>query len=299
MNRAIKVLLNNDPKALKALNEVFHFDYNKPYQAFKIDGNTTIKQMLKKVENPKDKLIVVLNYHGKTAYWADRYIVGIIDHLEHVEVEYRPHYFHAQKIDTYHAKGDFRNDLKNPSKCPYHIIIAQDMSLLTESKAPTIDYTDRYKKHPERTYGNPIISLTNGVCIEQYRHSIKDDILDKSGYIVEYFRDELKRKARALKVERDKAAFKATDNTAKVEELKIRITAKKLELIELLKVADTPDAVKQISKALESWGNGLSSIMESYDRMIKGVNEKSYPSIEDFNRHYDRINKMLLENGRS
>lgn len=298
MNRAIKSLLKDEPQALKALNEVFHFDYNKPYQAFKIDGNTTIKQILKKVENPQDKLIVVLNYQNHRAFWNDRYEVGIIDHMERVEVDYKPHYFHAKGLETYNSKGDFRQDLKSPQTCPHHIIIAQDKALLTAKKPIQIDYTDRYKIDTTVTYGGRITSLSTGRTIEQYKHRLETENIDKSGYIVEYYRDNLKRRAKALKAERDKTAYIATDNTARIEELKIRIAAKKLEIIERLKAADTSEQLKEVAKSLEYWSNGYTSIVSSFEDLQKRVANKSYPSIEDFNRNYEGINQMLLNNGR-
>lgn len=143
MNEAIRTLLNNEPQALKSLNEVFHLDYNKPYQAFTIEGNTTIKQILKRIEQPTNKLILVLNYQGVNACFKNRYRIGIIDSLEGVEVKYNPHYFHANKLDCYYSKGDFRDDLKDRDNVPYHIIIAQDKELLTEIKKQDIDYSNR------------------------------------------------------------------------------------------------------------------------------------------------------------
>ena len=298
MNKAIKALLKDEPQALKALNEVFKFDYNKPFQAFKIDGNTTIKQILKKVENAKNMRIVVLNYHNHNAFWNDRYVVGQIDYKEQVTVDYQPHYFNAKGLETYNAKGDFRNDLKNPQTSPYHIIIAQDKALLRERKPEVIDYTDRYRVDIKVTYGGRITSLSTGRSIAQYKHKLDADQIDKSGYIVEYYRDNLRRRARALKAERAKAAYLASDNTARVEELKIRIAAKKLEIIERLKAANTSEQFKEVAKAMDYWTNGFTSIVSDVEDMQKRVDEKSYHSIEDFNRHYEGINNMLLNNGR-
>ena len=300
MNNAIKMLLSNERHALKAINEVFHIDFEKPYEAVLIEGKTTIKQILKSVHADDSTLILVLNHTTNKYIFDDRYIVGIIDNSESVEIEFRPHYFHAEKLDTYHMKGDFREHLKRTELCDHHIIIAVDKANLNEHKTPAIDYNERYMFDPNKQWGNTIINLTTGVSFDQYRHSNKDieSVLDKSGYIVEYYREELKRRAHILKADRDKAAFAAIDHTDKVKELNIRITARKLELIEMLKTAETVDAYKNIGNALNHWTNGLSNIIDSYERMKTGVEQKTYASIEKFNDHYNKISQMLIDNGK-
>lgn len=283
MNNAIKMLLSNERHALKAINEVFHIDFEKPYEAVLIEGKTTIKQILKSVHADDSTLILVLNHTTNKYIFGDRYIVGIIDNSESVEMEFRPHYFHAEKLDTYRMKGDFREHLKRTELCDYHIIITQNKELLTPVKEPYIDYDGRFKTPPMKVH-----NLVKGRRWE----------LDKSGYAVEYYREELKRRAHILKADRDKAAFAAIDHTDKVKELNIRITARKLELIEMLKTAETVDAYKNIGNALNHWTNGLSNIIDSYERMKTGVEQKTYASIEKFNDHYNKISQMLIDNGK-
>ena len=300
MNRTIKKLLNDEPRALKAINETFHIDWNKPFQAIKIDGKTTINQILKKVDNSKDSLILVLNYIG-SGYNANRYCAALIDWAGCVIIEEgysKFHFYHTSKLDTYWRKSDFRDHLKYADISPFHIVIVQDKKYLTNPKKPTIDYTERYMKDPSRTWGNPLLRLSDGITFDQYYHDTKEDVLDKSGYIVEHFRDDLQRRAKALKAEREKAAVDIMDFSKDVEELKIRITAKKLELIEQFKNANTSKELEIISEALKTYGNGLTNILESYERMVKGVNEKTYRNINQFNEHYERISNMLIENGK-
>lgn len=299
MNTTITNLLKEDSRALKAINETFHIDWNKPFQAIKIEGKTTINQILKKVDNSKDSLILVLNYIG-SGYNANKYCAALIDWAGCVIIEEGYHKFHlyTQKLDTYWRKSDFRDHLKYTDVSPFHVVIVQDKQYLTNPKKPTIDYSERYMKDPSETWGNRLIRLSDGINFDQYYHDTKKDLLDKSGYIVEYFRDELQRRAKALKAEREKAAVNAMDFSTQVEELKIRITAKKLELIEQLKNANTSDDLRKVSEALKTYGNGFASIMDSFERMQRRVNNKEYPSINDFNRHYEGISNMLIENGK-
>lgn len=299
MNRAIKKLLNDEPRALKAINETFNIDWNKPFQALKIDGKTTINQILKKIDNSKDSLILVLNYIG-SGYNANNYCAALIDCAGCVIIEEGYHKFHlyAQKLDTYWRKSDFKDHLKYADVSPFHVVIVQDKQYLTNPKKPTIDYSERYMKDPSETWRNRLIRLSDGITFDQYYHDTKKDLLDKSGYIVEHFRDDLKRRAKALKAEREKAVVDSIDFSKQIEELNIRITAKKLELIEQLKNANTSDDIRKISEALKTYGNGLSNIMESFERMKTRVNSKDYLSIESFNRHYNDLSQMLIKNGK-
>lgn len=324
-NTTINELLTIDPKALKSLNQVFHFDYNKEFKAVTIPGNTTINQIQKKIQADSNDLIVVINYNCGYC-WYDRLQVGMIDYSGNsVTVDYSPHYFSNNIMSAYHSIGDFRNDLKSKQEKAIHFIIAQNKDYLSIPGKKTIDYNNRFKIATTNE-GKKAISLccysgsstsyiSKVTIIDHMAGGIKysyspsgyfrgkdfkniDEIIDKSGYIVSYFREELSRKARILKSEREKQAYLAVDNSAKVEELDLRIKAKKLEIIEQLKLANDSESLKAIAKSLEYWRNGFTSIVSAYEEMTQKIANKSYPSIDDFNRNYDQINKMLLNCGK-
>ncbi len=299
MNRAIKKLLSVEPRSLKALNETFNIDWNKPYKAVRINDNTTIKQCLKTVKAERNDLVLVLNWIDY-GYFSNRFRVGVIDYNGGLEVKngYSNYYFHAKTLDNYYCKGDFREDLKNSTRSSYHIVIAVDKKNLNEPKKHSFDYSDRYRFIKKGSYFTSLLSISTGVKCEQRSYN-NNYVIDKSGYIVSYYRDKLEYKAKILKAKREKAMYLASDNSKKVEALRLKIKARKLELIELLKNADTYESIKKVSKSLESWGCGLASIQESFERMERGIKEKSYSSIDDFNRHYERINEMLLDNERN
>ena len=328
MNRALKKLYRFNKKSLKALNETFHIDYNKPMQAVLINGNTTIKQILKKIEFTNNTLIIVLTLDPENRYRNDEYRAATIDSLEHVEIgdgRYSHYHFDWKSgIDCYYGKSDFREQIK--SKTSHTIVIAQERTHLAmpkELKSKKYDMDiDRYERfkisnedHAIKTYSyqcDPyidevkLIETTNNgrkftYNTYQYQNFKTNDIsniIDKSGYIVELKRLDLLRGAKELKAERAKNAFMVADFSKQLEDLRIRITAKKLELIELLKNATTADQFKAISDSLDTWNNGYAQIVESFDRMQAGIKDKTYRSIDDFNDHYNRINQMLLANGK-
>lgn len=324
-NNTIKELLSIDPKAMKSLNQVFHFDYNKEFKAVTIPGNTTINQIQKKIQADSNDLIVVINFN--CGYWYDRLQVGMIDYLGNsVTVDYSPHYFSGDNImSAYHSIGDFRDDLKSKQEKAIHFIIAQNKDYLSIPGKKTIDLNNRFKiattnegekaidlnrhSYSSDSYISKVTIIDHMTGGIKYSYSPSgyfrgkdfkniDEIIDKSGYIVSYFREELSRKARILKSEREKQAYLAVDNSAKVEELDLRIKAKKLEIIEQLKLANDSESLKAIAKSLEYWRNGFTSIVSAYEEMTKKIANKSYPSIDDFNRNYDQINKMLLNCGK-
>lgn len=328
MNRALKKLYRFNKRSLKALNSTFHIDYNKPMQAVLINGNTTIKQILKKIEYTNNTLIIVLTIDPENRYKNDEYRAATIDSLEHVEISdgrYSNYHFDWKSgIGSYYGKGDFREQIK--SKTSHTIVIAQERTHLAmpkELKSKKYDMdVDRYERfkianedHAIKTYSyqcDPYIdeiklveTTNNGhkfiYHTYQYQNFKTNDIsniIDKSGYIVELKRLDLLRGAKELKAERAKNAFMVADFSKQLEDLRIRITAKKLELIELLKNATTANQFKSISDSLDTWNNGYAQIVESFDKMQAGIKDKTYKSIDDFNNHYNRINQMLLANGK-
>lgn len=118
------------------------------------------------------------------------------------------------------------------------------------------------------------------------------DLIDKSGYLLRERREDLKRRAAALRAEREKAAFLAADNSAKVEELRGMIEARKNELVRQLQQATTAEAVREVEKALCSW-KGLGGIMGDFERFERNSAAKKYASIEEADRVYNGIKNAL------
>lgn len=311
MNEALKVLYDFNKMSLKALNQTFHFDYNKPFHAHVVYGNTTIKQILKKVEN-KNSLIAVITMNPDSCF-KDRYFVATIDKFEHVSTgpsSYSHYQFEYKSgLDYYSRIGSFRNAIKSPNSTT--IVIAQEYQYLIKPVKHETDYSKRYKiftgnRSIQKSCGYiDEISLVDSDTGRQFKyHAINwnefktddiSDIIDKSGYIVEQYRNTLHHKARELKAQRDKDRFIATDKSQQVADLKIRITAKKLELIERLKAAETYEELTNVGKAIGeySW-HGLAQVIYHFERMEKGIADNTYKSIEEFNSHYQKISDDLM-----
>ena len=122
------------------------------------------------------------------------------------------------------------------------------------------------------------------------------DCFDKSGYLTYDRRENLRRRAQALREERAKAAYLASDKQQEqIEELCGLIAVRQMELVEALTVANTSQDFKAIAKAIGEYGwNTFSGIVSDYETFCEKTRNKSYPSIEDSDRAYNKIKTSLL-----
>ena len=315
MNNTIKLLLNDESKALKGLHESFRFDWNKPLQAKLIIGNTTLNKILSQVDYGNDYQVIVLTKPLGEFYRCHRWnVVEVLDKSTfNIEFNNKSFSYHTRKLDYYHRKSDFKDDLKDPNG--QTIVISQKREYLSNPyKKREIDPTQRYKiVSPERenayyTYAynssNRWISHIDVFDIhssgEKLRYEVYDrnaltisDVIDKSGYLLPYFKNELNNKVRIEKSRRAKEAYLATDNSQKLEELSIRMKAKKLELIEKFKNANTYDELKEFNEKFGAWHGYLDCVID-FERIMKNVNDKQYPSVESFNNAYQILSNKLL-----
>ena len=313
MNRSLKTLYKLNPKSLKAIHDTFRIDFNKPLEAVTISGNTTIKQILKKVNN--DSLIIVLT--KVPGYYGDRYRAAVIDKYEKVKVgndKYSHYNFIWQSgIDSYYGVGVFREAIKDAAGKT--IVIAQESQYLCEIKKHSIDFSNRYVLIPPKYESEYYTYMSQGQGRYISNINLKDinstgkrieykteyynmktenilDIIDKSGYIVENKRIDLKRRSRLLKEQREKAAYTSTNNTERIAALGNILTSKKDLLAAELKAATTYEQVKTIEKKLDTW-KGLSHAYSLYEDIKRNDEAKSFKSIDSFEYYYKELVDLL------
>ena len=119
-------------------------------------------------------------------------------------------------------------------------------------------------------------------------------MIDKSGYIVNRKRDDLKRRAAALRAERAKSAYQATSNADEIAGIRAKVEAKKAALLAELAAATTADAMKPIIDKFWKY-NGIGSIFGDLERLEARDAAKEYPSVESYRRAADGI-AAALEN---
>lgn len=312
MNRAIKKLYKFNKKSLQAINKTFGIDYNKPFEAITIKGNTTIKQILKKVNN--NALIIVLT--NTPGFHGDKYRAATIDKYEKVAIgndKYSDyHFIWNSGIDSYYTIGSFREAIKDITGNT--IIITQEKQYLCKSKKSDIDYSNRYQLIPAKYESEYFTYNSNGCYIS--RLNLKDlnsngriieyhtdhwnsktenilDIIDKSGYIIENKRHELKRKARLLKEKREKELYSATNNTERIEALGNLLKGKKDMIAADLKAATTFEQVKNIASKLDRYSDGLTKAYKLYEELKKDDEAKAFRNIDSFESDFTGLTELL------
>lgn len=314
-NECIKTLLSAGKYGLKDLHDVLGFDFCAPFGAYIVKGRFTIKQVEKLLVadgyNTGNSVIAVCTRDtSRAAYgWRCGFQLVTIKWGSSFEIDYKTPYHHkGQGLDTFYTKGSFEEVRKSDSA--ETVIFAQLDKHIKKpcQRAFSLDTSERYKLldfdycycHPREENKKYINRLhlqeigTNGRKIDYkatYAESI-DHVIDKSGYFVQLRRADLKRRANALRAEREKAKFAASDNTAKIEELQKLIDGRKQEIITALESANTSSEFEAVAGALGPY-KGFAGIVRAFERLKEKDANKSYTSIEAFEREYQRIRDAL------
>ena len=180
------------------------------------------------------------------------------------------------KLDYFCSKGYF-NDYRKTAACCY--IIAQrkeDLANIYEEKKP--DLTGRLTEKEQE--------ILNGWRWNRYNHIRRE--FDKSGYYLNDKRDNLKRRAEALRKERKADAFKATDNAAVISELQNQLHTLKDAIAAQLTQATTAAQLRTIEKSL-AWYKGLGDCFGQFEYIKKGEEEKTFSSVDAFNKRVEDL----------
>ena len=314
-NNELKKLLSVDVHAMQDLHSVLHFDFNKPYFSMYIKGKFTVNQINKiAVENgfKLEQSTIALCIKNDSKLWMRDYALVTL-YGNTVIIEYRmPYHSKGRGLDYFYRKSDFEEARKNSESDTF--VFIQSNENKTKLVKKQRDYTERFKlinydhcrTRDNKEYINRIYlmeTFSNGLKFQydnigqiiytgkNYEQDI-NNIIDKSGYFVKFRREELKRRAAALKAEREKAKYRIVDNSAQLEELKTLIQARKLAIIEELKKAETSLELRNIEKML-AYFRGFSGIVADYETFKEKTENKQYSSIEASDRIYNNIKERL------
>ena len=262
MNNQIAVKLNKACKyAFMQLHNAFGFDFEKPFEMVYHEGNFTIASARKLVGVEYDDFIIIIRNPANYCH-GDRYMVvkataGGFDLVEGRTLGYFNNY--KQSLDDYFRKSDFNEDRKSAIAQAYFLYQAKE-------------YRRPVKPTPRPSY--------------YYRNN--DIVFDKCGNNITERRNELKRRAAALRRERQRAAYLKTDDAAKVQELEKKFAATKAAIISELEKATTPDDFDRVGKKCEGW-HGLRWIARSLETYKKRTAARDYTSIGEANAAYNGI----------
>lgn len=321
-NNNIKNLLSVHSNALRCLHGTLNFDFCTPFNVYFISGKYTVRKIEKMIEtdgyNIRNAVIAIVTRDLNS--WNKDFSMVTVDFFNGIKIDYKMPYCNNYKsrLDTFFRKSDFEDVRKSEKAETY--VFCQLKENLTKQTGNSIDYSGRFKFVNYRNYydgRNTYIHkvnlrLTGGkgekieYQVDRYRMggletNDLNDIIDKSGYLVCERRKEWKRKAKSLRSQRAKAAFKVTDNTEKISKLEELINKRKNELVIMLNNATTSIEIRNMGSMINSW-NGLYGVVRDFELLKKRDEEKSFSSITDFEMAYativntlDKIKKFIEE----
>lgn len=256
---------------MQNLHKALGIDWLSPYIEIEHKGKFTINSLNKELAahgyTPDNSLVLVLMQGPE--YWnSDEWLVTrIYENDFDVAMPYI--------LDNFCRKYDF-NDARKKDSC-HAIFFAQKKEYLTPcdlSKIKKPDYHGRFKDLSD------IYNL--------YRPT-----LDHSGYIVSFYRDELRERAEKYKAEKAKNAYLQTDNKDKITVLERLIDEYKKKVSEeVLTISTAEDALK-MSRLLDF--SGLYDIIRTFNTFKDKTINKTYTSIKASDNDYDAVAKKCYE----
>ena len=301
-------LLHAAPNALRGLHDAFGFDFEQPFTVLHSVIGFTVNKIQKalQAEGYADSFAALLVYDKSWPRWH----VATLQRGK-VQATFERHELpswwdleYKEPFDGFYTKVRFE-ELRKAGAEVY--VVAQERAHLRKQEAKPIDYTARYRVIDGEWDYNRSIRLvrldSKGNKVKyskpayRYGETVSiSDCIDKSGYLTYGRRANLRRRAQALREERAKAAYMASDKQQEqIEELCGLIAVRQMELVEALTVANTSQDFKAIAKAIGEYNwNSFSDIVSDYETFCEKTRNKSYPSIEDSDRAYNKIKTSLL-----
>jgi len=310
--RAILHGLNKEkPQALRQLHEAASLNFDAPMIARHVTGRWTARQIGLAIAPEgydifRDCVMICARYR-RNHYRAGVYYLLTLSGgtVENMSVRYA-----RDGLDDFYRKSD-ANDLRK-SDDGEAIIIAQHPEHLRKYTPRTassrFDRSARYAVesiiHGYRT-GDPCdyiasvdISAAGGyrgrVPLSGWRRDISD-IIDKSGYIVAISRAEREEKARAIRAQREKDRYIATDHSAELSTLAEEVEKRRAELVEKIAAAKTSDELDKLADGLKWYGRGAAAMLRKYERLAARDAAKEYRSNEAFENDANELRAMLAE----
>ena len=313
MNTILNKLINYKKDYVRGLHACLGYDFNNTFYAFEINGKFTVNQVLKEAaaadHTPAKSLISIIT-RPAAGFYASYYTTIILNKAGKIENDIN-HCGYSNNnwasIDKYHTKASFDEVRK---KDGHTIVICQNRELL---KAPQrdkskFDHLQRFNLLEVNTCiyttGKYINKLVLSPCTgngskydyENNLYSFKtldsSLFIDKSGYLLQPRRDDLKRRAAAIRAEKEKAAYNARSNDAIIKDINVQIEKKHAQIIAELTAAKTSEDMQKVAKKLDYF-RGLSGIMHDFELLQERDKNKSFSSISSFENAVNNITEKL------
>jgi len=306
----VKELLNRNPKMLKALHDLYDFDFMEEYEIKKINGRFTLNNIKKTLGLPElygyTTAVIITNVKYNERY---NYIVKVVDSGFCISWERRV-YGSVYDVDYFFSKGSFEDARKEEKTIVYVICQKADLTKKASEKKPDLNERFIFKYVTRWGDGRGKHGISQIDVLDKMHNNKKftyktrrpessenvNYFLDKSGYLVEEKKEDLKRKALKLRTEREKAAADAADFSKEVKEYFERVEELKKNIIERLINATNFDSICEVDKMVSA----LRWLQLSIDRFKECNENKGFSSIasaknrmEDIIKEFEKIETMI------
>lgn len=308
----------NDPKTLQAAqrdcknilkvsNHLLHYDFTKKFEVYKISGKFTVKHIEKIVDGFTRKNILLFTC-DTCGYYKNRYFIAQICSNGTINIDFKLYNskcdYHT--FDKYYKKGTFEEYRKNNDTITY--IIVQDANAAIIPGVNYMDYNGRVKLTPGKWdavryagdgRGHSWVSEVNAT--DRRGKAVKyhplhrsapalENIVDKSGYIVDYYKLQLLTRLQAYKADNRKKEYLQAVDPEKINILLDKINALKTRVIKAFTAAGDSEKIYSIVSALH-WD--YSRVYRGYEIYRDKTREKAYKSITESDRAFNDIIEII------
>ena len=290
-------LLNRNRNIFKALHELCDYDFESDFDIVKIDGKFTLNSIKKHLclqdISEKNIVAVLTNIKYRENY---NYIVKVTESGFFIDFSRRVYY---RNCDHFWGKGQFEDVRKEENKTTYIIIQSNELKRKASAKNP--DFSQRFEF--VRSMGWSDGRGRHGISqfdIKDKQHNNKqinirtreasastniNYYIDKSGYLIEDKKQELKRRAQALRAERKKTAVNSVDFENEIDEINKKIEEAKNELSKLILSACDYNEFCKVDKI----STKMRWLFLSVDIFRDAAHNKKFTSIEHANNRLSTI----------
>ena len=304
-NATIKALLSDSKNAFRSLHSIFGMDFEAPYSIMHFPGKFTVKQVVKLAAAngyTENCLLLVLTRDIYKVNWENRYRLAAINADGNIDIDFKIPYFENGNINKFYRKYDLDDIRKSDGADTF--VIWQDKKYLKMLRGKSLDHSARFKllnynyEYAANIRSKYIYSINlkettgKGESVNykpyNYRKENIFDVIDKSGYLLQHRREELKQKANTLRKQRAKAIYMESDHSGKIKDLEKRVADRKTEIAIALSNANTWEELDAVGKSLTVW-DGFAHVVRGFERFKNNVENKAYASIEDCEKAYNSI----------
>lgn len=292
-NTLFKEVINEVGKDIfKSIHDKMGFDFCKEFEIVKIEGRFTPSVPFKEVGyDRKHSRAVCLTKFSSVRKYYKTYVIDK-DGVDNIS-------FSAQNAWSCYTKTEAKECMDSYSGLSYIILQKDSQRTFKKQRQAVPNIHDRYKVTDSWTgcsgeYYHLDLFCDGKTYSEGANAKSIDEIIDKSGYLVQLSRKALAGRVKDLKAKRLKDAYKLTNNVAEIDKMIEQTLAIKNALCTALMVARTSDEMRKVLDKLSGW-HSVRSILEDLERIREREQKKMFDSIESFNSEMKYMQKQIAE----